>query len=294
MNEQEMIQALEATGNYRIVRRFNPVAQYHTPTDEPLKLGVYIDTETTGMDVEVDDVIEIGMVPFEFDSNGNIYRVLEGYCEFNDPGRPISAEITAITGITDEMVSGKCIDMAKVEAMAGSAALIICHNSSFDRPFLEKLSPAFESMWFGCSFKDINWREEGVESAKLEYLAYYYGWFYDGHRAIIDVQIGIQILSEQLPTSQETALQQLLDNARRKEYRLWAVGAPFDAKDELKKRGYRWSPGDKGDIKAWYTDILEVELETEYTYLSENIYKKAVSDLPKKLIDGRLRYSKRI
>jgi len=294
MNHDEMIGALEATGDYRIIRRFKPVDQYFDRDDQPVRVAIYIDTETTGMDPTVDDVIEIAMVPFEFDSNGNVYRLLEPYCEFNDPGRPISDEIIAITGITDDMVAGKSINTEKVDELLATAALIICHNSNFDRPFLEKVSSKFEQMWFGCSFKDIDWRVEGVESAKLEYLAYYYGWFYDGHRAVIDVQIGIQILTELLPKSNVTALSQLLNNARRKEYRLWAENAPFDAKDDLKKRGYRWSPGGTGEIKAWYKDILEVELETEYSYLNENIYKRVVSDLPKKLIDGRLRYSSRI
>jgi hypothetical protein len=51
----------------------------------------------------------------------------------------------------------------------------------------------------------------------------------------------------------------LLENARRKTIRIWAEQAPFDLKDELKKRGYRWSSGDEGRRKAWYVDIDEAK-----------------------------------
>ena len=33
---------------------------------------------------------------------------------------------------------------------------------------------------------DIDWRNEQIESYKLEYIAYKYNFFYEGHRAITD------------------------------------------------------------------------------------------------------------
>ena len=58
--------ALEETGDYRIVRKLHQVEHYTEPDGEPTQLGLILDTETTGLDAQVDDVIELGMVLFEY------------------------------------------------------------------------------------------------------------------------------------------------------------------------------------------------------------------------------------
>ncbi|MGD8999435.1 MAG: hypothetical protein PVF75_03400 [Granulosicoccaceae bacterium] len=70
-----------------------------------------------------------------------------------------------------------------------------------DRPFCENLLDDFKDIAWACSIADINWNEEGMEGVKLEYLAYKYGPFFEGHRAMIDCQAGIEILSRTLPGS---------------------------------------------------------------------------------------------
>ena len=42
------------------------------------------------------------------------------------------------------------------------------------------------------------------------------------------------------------ALAILLEQARKKTVRVWVEHSPFDLKDALKRRGYRWSPGNDG------------------------------------------------
>jgi len=37
-----------------------------------------------------------------------------------------------------------------------------------------------------------------------------------------------------------TALKVLLESAREPSLRVWATGSPFESKDVLKTRGYRW------------------------------------------------------
>jgi DNA polymerase III subunit epsilon len=51
---------------------------------------------------------------------------------------PIPAEITDLTGITDEMVLGHPIESEAVAAFAADAAIIIAHNANFDRKFVER------------------------------------------------------------------------------------------------------------------------------------------------------------
>ena len=103
--EQEIINKLTASGDYKVIERFTPVEQYNDANnDVEVKIGIFLDTETTGMNSDEDKVIELAMVPFEFDSYGNIYRILPEYNALQDPDEPILELITQITGINDEMV----------------------------------------------------------------------------------------------------------------------------------------------------------------------------------------------
>ncbi len=291
---EKMAEQLEASGDYRVIRRFQPVSAYHDTKPDNVKIGIYLDTETTGMDADEDQVIELAMVPFEFDTEGNIYRLLPEYNGFQDPGIPIPELITQITGITDDMVKGQQLDLSQVEQMLDKAVIVVAHNARFDRPFVEKLHDGFKDIAWACSIADIDWNRQGFEGVKLEYLAYKFGFFYEGHRATIDCQVGIDILSRCFPKNGERILGHLLKNARRTDIRLWAEGAPFDRKDILKKRGYRWSSGENGKRKAWYIDLQESEIEAEMRYLNDSIYPRAVGVLPMDKFNAKIRYSNRI
>ena len=282
------------TGDYKVIKRFEPVEFYNETPGDDIKIGIYLDTETTGMDPDEDEIIELALVPFEFDKAGNIYRLLPAYNAFQDPGLPIPEIITQITGITDDMVKGQSIDLEQVSKMLSDAVIVVAHNARFDRPFVENLLDDFKDIAWGCSIADIEWNKEGFEGVKLEFLAYKFGFFYEGHRATIDCQAGIEILSRKFPISGDQVLSHLLRSARRTDIRLWAEGAPFDRKDVLKKRGYRWSPGDNGKRKAWYKDLSEDELEEEMKYLNDSIYTRAVGVLPTDKLNAKIRYSRRL
>ena len=288
------VKQLEATGDYRITKRLKLTSHYFEDDGTKKRIGIFLDTETTGLNSDSDKIIELAMVPFEFDENGRIYRVLPEYNEFNDPGILIPEFITQLTGITDEMVKGHSINLDKVKNLLADAEIVIAHNASFDRPFCEDLSDVFEDIHWGCSIKDINWQEEGITGQKLEFIAYKYGFFFEGHRATIDCQAGIEILSRPLFKSGEFALKRLIDNALKSKVRLWALGAPFDKKDVLKQRKYRWNNGAGEGHKAWYTDLLEDEVEKEMTFLRTHVFSREIRDLPMDRLSSKLRYSKRI
>lgn len=97
----DCIQKLEATGDYKIIKRLKPKSTYWNDTGSQKKIGIFLDTETTGLDAATDKIIELAMVPFEFDAAGRIYKVLPEYNALNDPGIPIPELAKQITGITD-------------------------------------------------------------------------------------------------------------------------------------------------------------------------------------------------
>ena len=129
----------------------------------------------------------------------------------------------------------------------------------------------FATKAWACSFKDINWRAEGFEGAKLEYLAMKSGFFFEGHRATVDCLAGLELLSRKLPVSGETALSAMLGNARQATHRIWAEHAPFEFKDHLKRKGYVWNDGNDGRPKAWFFDVQEEERADEVNWLKAEI-----------------------
>lgn len=263
--------ALERNSNYRVLRRVISHDQYGAPVGET-KVGIILDTETTGLDPRADQIIELAMLAFEYDERDQVCRVRERYQSFNDPGRPIPPEVTQLTGITDDMVAGHSIDLASVERMAETAVIVIAHNAAFDRRFAERLHPILGKRAWGCSLSEIPWSDAGIRSAKLEYLGMCFSLFHDGHRAIADCEILLEILSRPFPAADKPTLGMLLDAARKPSVRIWALNSPYDLKDLLKARGYRWNDGSDGDPKAWYRDVPEADLETEKRYLQTEIY----------------------
>jgi DNA polymerase-3 subunit epsilon len=268
---EAMAAQLEASGRYRLLRRFE-TCTLHTDFDpQTLKRGVYLDTETTGTDSRRDEIIELAMIPFDYDPEGRLCAVGQPFVALNQPTHPIPAEITRITGITDDMVAGHAIDPAQVAAFIAEAVIIIAHHAAFDRPFAERLTEAFKLKGWACSMSQVDWKAHGFEGTKLSYLAGQSGFFFDGHRAENDCLAGLEILSRPLPTGR-TALSHLLETARAPSWRIVAERAPFEMKDRLKARGYRWNGDDAAGPKAWSIDIPDADRDAELLYLAQEIY----------------------
>lgn len=278
MDTEELARMLDETGDYRVLRRLKPRPHVNPPDGTDTKLAIMLDLETTGLNPDKDEIIELAMVPFQFSNDGRIFEIHEAFDEFQQPSLgSIPEEITRITGITDDMVLGKSIDADKVAEVVGPAVVIIAHNAGFDRKFAEKAFDVFSTKAWACSMMQIPWKDELFEGMKLEYLLIKNGIFYDAHRAETDCHASIELLARPLPQSGNLALQVLLGNARSATIRIWAEGSPFDFKDDLKARGYRWNDGNNGKPKSWYRDVTEDDLSEELSYLRKDIYQREIN-----------------
>jgi DNA polymerase-3 subunit epsilon len=170
------------------------------------------------------------------------------------------------------MVAGHVIDTAAVASFAATADLVIAHNAGFDRKFCERFSEVFRTKAWACSQLEVNWTEEGFEGTNLGYLAAQGGFFYDRHRATNDCTALIEVLRRPLPSG-SPALNSLLQSARLPLWRVWAVGAPFELKDTLKSRGYRWNGGEDGRPRAWHRDVPDDQLHAEKAFLASDIFR---------------------
>lgn len=267
-----MAETLAKSADYRVLRRLVPRKTFTPSIGQSTKTGILLDVETTGLDQRKDQIIELGMVKFDYLPDGRIAGLRDVFSSFNEPSEPIPLEVTALTGITNKMVAGQRIDEAAVSSFVDDAVIVIAHNAGFDRKFAERYWPIFQRKAWGCSATEVEWRKYGFEGSRLGYLLNGAGFFHQAHRAVDDCHALLEILALELPTTGTPALAVLLEQARKKTMRLWAEQSSFDLKDALKRRGYRWSDGSDGRPRSWYIDIGEDKLDDEIAFLRTEIY----------------------
>ena len=280
--------------DWKLIRKLHLPKRYNEASSEETKKGIVLDVEATGLSIGHDDVIQLALLPFDYEvTSGRIININkdQAFNGMREPRVPISEEASLITGITNEMVLNKKIDSKSVEAIIENTDLVIAHNAAYDRPMVEQHWDCFKTVSWACTFRSINWLKEGFSSAKLELLGLNYGWFYEGHDAFNDCEACLALLSETLPKRNETVFSVLREYAIKPTYLIKAIDAPYDKRTLLRRKGYRWRPADQLNGKVWWTetdDYIE-----EINWLNEEIYKRKIN-IPIKKITALNRYSDRI
>jgi len=279
---------------WKLIRKLHLPEKYNDPSGGEIKKGIVLDVEATGLSIGHDDVIQLALLPFEYEvSSGKILNIQkeDAFDGLREPRIPISKEASLVTGITNEMVINKKIDSKEVEKIINSSDLIVAHNASYDRPMVEQHWDCFKNISWACTFKSIDWLEEGFSSAKLELLGMNYGWFYDGHDAFNDCEACLALLSETLPKKDKTVFSVLREYAASPSFLIKAIDAPYSKRNILRRRGYKWRPADLLNGKVWWTETNDYEEEVKW--LNEEIYNKEIN-IPIKRITALNRYSDRI
>jgi len=269
---------LDAHDDYRVLRRLK------LPDVEPVDgwagchHGAVVDVETTGLDVDQHDVVELAIHRFMFwapregqEGNARFVRFFDPVLMMNEPRAPIPPEMTAIHGITDVDVAGRRIEEDDLAAVLGDTSLIIAHHAAYDRPFLEKVSPIFRACNWACSLEQVPWKANGFSSNSLENICTRLGAFYEAHRGQNDCEAVLFALGHDV--GGKSGLQHVVEATRRRSWHVFTHDSPISTKDLLKARGYKWSPGDGGLPKCWHKEIGHKERVEEESWLSANVYR---------------------
>ncbi len=203
---------------------------------------------------------------FRYDAESRIVEIGRAWSWREDPGEPLSKDVIALTGITDQDLVGRRIDERMATGILTGADLIIAHNARFDRPRVEARLASLPTLRWACSMAEIDWRQAGFEGRSLGWLCAQAGYFFDAHRASADVDAVITLLRHEL-TDGRTLMWQLDDNARRESHVIEAAGAAHGVKEALRRRGYRWNP--RGQV--WWREVFERELTTEEFWLASEV-----------------------
>lgn len=111
---------------------------------------VAVDLETTGLDPNWDDIIELAAVKVE---NGNITAQFESLV---NPGCPIGDFITELTGITDDMLANApTLDQVLPDFLSLiQSEVMLGHNFGFDLRFLQNAAASLGLPFDKCQYVD--------------------------------------------------------------------------------------------------------------------------------------------
>ena len=206
-----------------------------------------VDLETTGYDPERDRIIEIAAAIMRGP------EVVETFSALVDPLIPVPVEISKLTGISDEMVSGQPSADSAVRRLVEFVGPrdIVAHNAAFDRSFVERVAGrhALPGAWLD-SLQVVRVALPRLRSHRLVDLADAFGLEVEGqaHRALPDVlalagvwRVALVALGD-LPAG---LLHRITDFARDTPWAVRAVlahvaaaapAAVFDLKDSRRRR----------------------------------------------------------
>lgn len=112
---------------------------------EHYKAIVIFDTETSGLDFDKDQIIELAALRVERTSTGSlrIAGKMDAFIKLPD-GELLPENITALTGITDRILQSEGVQPAKAASqiaklMQSGPVLMVAHNAQFDACFLRLL-----------------------------------------------------------------------------------------------------------------------------------------------------------
>lgn len=265
----DLIERLERDGEYLVLRKLK-LCEGHTsvPYDgSDTFIGAVIDVETTGLDPDIEVIIELAIRRFRFDGQGRILSIDRVWSWLEDPGRPLSARVTQLTGLTDAGLAGTQINEAAAMRLLSSSHLIIAHNAAFDRKFVERRLPKAAGLAWACSCHEVDWAAAGFDGAKLGPLLNQIGLFFGAHRASNDVDAVVALLGHPLPDGRPV-LAELVERSSAPSMLVEAVGADFSVKEDLRNRGYRWDP----PSKTWSKEVVASDLPEEQSWLGHHVY----------------------
>ena len=209
-----------------------------------------LDTETTGLNNEIDDCLEVGSILFNVKSRSVLAQqsfLLPVEVNNAEKINNIPAEITRLPQPLSEAIN-------YFESLVRVSEAIVAHNAEFDKKWfgLNKL-PQIKKQWI-CSMDDITWPADRQLKTRpsVRDLALAYGVpVWNAHRALTDCIY----LSEVFKRCSE--LEKLLIRGLEPKVLLRA-DISYEERFLAKNAGFRWNDAIKG---AWSRKMSRREIE---------------------------------
>lgn len=249
------------------------------PPGESVRRVAVIDTETTGLNIDKHQIIELCAAIVLVNEQGRIVAVQCVMTGLVDPGEPLSHEIAELTGLSNADLTGRSINSGELTELLEYCDGVIGFHVGFDRPFVEKLLSEHVPVPWGCAMADVPWRQLGFEPGPQGYLLTQTGYFMPtAHRAKDDVLALIQLL-DHVCEDGETVIAKTLAAMDAPAWRFEAKRAPYGYKDDLREQRYRWAWGRAHDL--WHKHVRPAAYQDELDWYVRTIEKQpAIVPLP--------------
>lgn len=212
-----------------------------------------VDIETTGLDKNKDDIIELAIYVCRNESPDNpifIYSSVFNTDKWNE-------DSFIIHGITKDTcnagIEPSSINIYNI-LQPYNVDVIMAHNVEFDYKFINKVWPQMSDYTWLCTQKDLphNAILHKVSSRRLMHLAVDYGFKVDGwHRALDDAHMVCKLASKHDITA--------AIDAKFKDRFIIKTWGSYDHKykEALKNLGFRWNSDDRKWFKVVVSDDLD-------------------------------------
>lgn len=257
--------------NYR-VQSVVPYTRYNDEASFPIILKKTLDsvqsvvflelsaTGTRSRDVILEIVAVRCSVIFEKDELISIDALLHQY---EAPHFPIPSYVTRQTGLTNQMLGARTFNVSDVKDIFADDPVVISTRGTAYRDVFEKRFSSLSGLRWVNSTIDIPWGKLNSRLDSKENLALNcsrLGYFFN-YANVLETALSNLWFFHYV----SGAVKAVADALLYEEYLVWAVGASFEVKDELKFSGYRWDR----DKKCWYKHVKTLaEVEEEKVYLS--------------------------
>jgi len=208
-------------------------------------LIMVLDTETTGLDPDANELTEVCCAIVDVDL-AKIQSIWSRVCQFEQQ----TPEALELTGIVPELATCTREQIGDlVKRSAHGVRAVLAHNASFDRKWLPELA---DVPWV-CTLNDFPW---GFKVRGLADLALKSGvGIVRAHRAFDDVITLATVLERQGDKLAEQ-IDWVLEDLKIPRIPVSAI-VSIQRKDEAKAAGFRWNP----TLKIWWREIKETEIE---------------------------------
>jgi DNA polymerase-3 subunit epsilon len=233
-----------------------------------MKNLLIVDLETTGLNPEIDQPIELGAILYSVEHHctlqqvSTVLPVLENAAE----------SINRISAVACQALSEELIQQGYelFYGMLAAADYVVAHNAAFDSQWLnrfERFSNLYQKPWL-CTYDDFIW-PENTKPTSLVTTALNHGiGVSHAHRALTDCQL-IAALFDRVEYHQPGKLQALVTQAihRASEPQFYVIAhVDIDDRQLAKKRGFRWCQYlDRKWVKKMRCSDYEAE-KSEYPF----------------------------
>ncbi len=237
-------------------RDVNSSSKSHEETDEILKIQnspkniLILDTETTGLDNENDDCLEVGSILFNVKSRSVLAQQSFLLPVENNNAEKINNIPAEITRLPQPLFEA----LNYFESLVQVSDVIVAHNAEFDMKWFgfNKL-PQIEKQWI-CSMDDITWPVDRQLKTRpsVRDLALAYGVpVWNAHRALTDCIYLAEVFKRC------SDLEKLLNRALEPKV-LFRAEISYEKRHLAKNAGFRWNDSVKG---AWARKMSRRDME---------------------------------